>query len=294
MGCFEYLEPSSISEALQLLEIYGTKAKLLSGGTDLLVQIRHNDFRPHYLIDLKRIDEMRGRIIDSPLEGMKLSSLTAIFEIETSTEIGIKFPILAEAAGTIGSPQIRNRATLGGNLCRAAPSGDMIPPLLVLDAQVVIQGWSGERCIPLSDFFIGPGKTILRHNEILREIVIPPPPSNGAGIFLKYGLRQTMDLAIAGCAIFLVLDYGNKFPFCQDARIALASVGPTPLRAASAEKALIGKKMSPAVISEVAQWAIQDSCPISDIYGSAWYKRKLVAVLVQQALGQLIKKGYEK
>jgi carbon-monoxide dehydrogenase medium subunit len=284
---FEYFAPTDISGALRLMDAYGERAKLLAGGTDLLVQMKNNQINPSYLIDLKKIPELIG-IHYTFNGGLRLCSLTTVSEVASSKVVVQNIPILSEAAKTIGSVQIRNRATVGGNVCRAAPSGDLLPVLLVLDAQLQTRCLETERNIEMQDFFVGPGKTILKDDEILMDIRIPNPPSLGMGAYLKYGLRQTMDLAIVGVAVFIVFEPISYA--CKHVKIALGSVAPIPLRAKEAEKILTGEKISQAIIEEAAKTASKETSPITDVYGPDWYKREVVAVLVKRAIMEVLNK----
>jgi aerobic carbon-monoxide dehydrogenase medium subunit len=279
---FSYFAPRNITEALNFLDQYPDCAKLLAGGTDLIVQMNNQYLNPQHLVDLKTVAELKGIYIRE--EGLRIGSLTTVSEIESSAAIAKIIPFLAEAAKTVGSVQIRNRATIGGNLCRAAPSADLIPPLLVLDSRIKIQSSHGARVIPLEKFFCGPGKTTLRSDEILTEIIISTPPSSGVGIYLKHGPRQTMDLAVVGVAVFLICD--SKLA-CERARIAFASVAPTPMRAKKAEEVLQGKNLTEDVIRQVAAVAAGEINPLSDVYGDDWYKRAVGEVLVRRAISLL-------
>lgn len=281
MKRFQYFNPSSIVDAELLLDTYGEKAKVLAGGTDLIVQIKNNEIDPTILIDLKKIPELTG--IDSTNNnGYIIYPLTTISEIESSKSIKNHYPILSESAKTIGSIQIRNRATIGGNLCRAAPSADMVPALLVLEAQLKIRKLNNEKTIPLEEYFVGSGKTVLKKNEILAEIIIPNNLSKNIGVYIKNGPRQTMDLATVGVAVFAAIDPSNST--CNSIKIGIASVAPTPFRARKAEKILMGNKMTPLLIKEVAKVASYEAKPITDVYGPDWYKREMVEVLVKQAI----------
>lgn len=285
MKRLEYFAPNNIGEALQLLDIHRDKAKVLAGGTDLLVQMNNNEINPSYLVDLKKINDLAG-INYIPNEGLRLYPLTTISDIESSEFITEKFSILSDAAKTIGSVQIRNRATVGGNLCRAAPSADLAPALFVLEAQLKIRGIKSEKTVPIQNFFIGPGKTILKYNEILTEVIIPNPPSLSFGVYLKHGPRQAMDLATVGIAVLIVFAPINHT--CESAKIALASVAPTPLRAKAAEKVLVGEKINQLIIDEAAKVASEEVHPITDVYGSEWYKRDIIAVSVKRAIKQVL------
>jgi len=278
---FEYFAPVEISEALKYLESYGDAAKLLAGGTDLLIQLKNNEIKPSYLIDLKKIQELKG-IKFSVEEGLRLYPLTTISEIEASQVIENYFPIVSQAIKTIGSIQIRNRATVGGNLCRAAPSADLVPPLLVLDAQLKIRNFYNEKIIKLEEFFVGPGKTILKNNEILTEIMISNVSNKRLGIYLKHGYRQTMELAIVGMAV--LMDFDHQRCICKDVKIALGSVAPTPLRAKEAENTLKGEKITQDIIEKAGKVASEETNPITDVYGPDWYKRDIVKVMLKRAI----------
>jgi aerobic carbon-monoxide dehydrogenase medium subunit len=281
MRRFEYFAPDSIPEALDFLKTYPGQTKILAGGTDLIVQIKGNEVKANYLLDLKRIQPLHG-FYPTPEGGLVLRTLTTVSELAGSRGLGRNLSFLAEAAKTIGSIQVRNRATVGGNICRAAPSADLVPSLLVLEAQVKIIHAGGDRVVPLQEFFLGPGQTILQSDEILTEIHIPPSPSSGVGVYLKDGPRQAMDLAVVGAAVYLEMDSDPSC--CKIIRISLASVAPTPLRGFRAEKVLVGNRLTPINIAEAARTASQEANPISDVYAPAWYKRQMVEVLVKRAI----------
>jgi carbon-monoxide dehydrogenase medium subunit len=281
MRPFEYFSPPNISEALSLLDQYKERAKLLAGGTDLLVQIKKGDLQSRYLIDLKRIPGL-AEIQWRKNRGLCLGAMTTISEIESSGVVRENLPILSEVAKTIGSVQIRNRGTIGGNICRAAPSADFVPILMAMNAKLRIVGQRGERMVSLEDFFVGPGKTILRHDEMLSEIEVPNPSGPWGSVYLRHTPRQTMDLAAVGVAVLIGLnDMDNT---CRDLKITLASVAPTPMRAKEAEIVLRGKRMSGPLIEESAKIAAGEINPISDAYGPAWYKKDIVVVLVRRAI----------
>jgi len=282
---FEYFEPSTLSEAISLLEQYNGTAKILSGGTDLLVAMKEKGLTPGYLINIKCIPDLAYIKYDE--EGLRIGALTTIREIEKSNLIKEKFSILAQAAGVLGSVQVRNRATLGGNLCNAAPSAEMAPALLVLDAQVKIIGRNGERVLPLEKFFVGPGLTVLE-KEILTEIRVPPTSSHTKGVYIKHSPRRAMDIAVVGVAVAATLDE-NKTKF-KNVKIALGAVAPTPIRAFEAEKVLEGKKIGNDLIEKASQVAQGETRPISDVRGSDWYRKEMVKVLVRRALQQVSKK----
>lgn len=281
MKPFDYIAPSSLKEVLVLLDKFGKGAGLLAGGTDLLVQMKQKTAGPDPVIDLKKVPGLRG-IESTSDNGLSLGPLTTVSEIESSRLVQERFAVLAKAASTIGSPQIRNRATIGGNISRAAPSADLVPPLLVLEATAKITGTKGEREERLERLFLGPGQTTLKEDELLTEIRIPPLPENGRAVYIKHGRRRTMDLAIVGVAVLIVTTPGGG-P-CTDARIALGSVGPTPFRATRAEKALQGNRLEASLMDECAAIAGREAKPIGDVYGPEWFKRDLVRALVKRAI----------
>jgi CO/xanthine dehydrogenase FAD-binding subunit len=281
LKAFNYIAPSSLKEVLALLDKFGKGAGLLAGGTDLLVQMNQKTAGPDPVIDLKKVPGLRGMESTSD-NGLRLGPLTTVSEIESSRLVQKRFAILAKAASTIGSPQIRTRATIGGNISRAAPSADLVPPLLVLEATAKITGIKGEREERLERFFLGPGQTTLKEDEFLTEIRIPPLPENGCAVYIKQSRRRTMDLAIVGVAVLIAT--APRGDLCTDARIALGSVGPIPFRATRAEKALQGNRLEASLIDECAEIAGREAKPISDVYGPEWFKRDLVRALVKRAI----------
>jgi len=272
-----------LQEAISLMEKYGEEAKILSGGTDLFVAMKEQRLSPKYLVDIKNIPDLEYIIYDEK-EGLRIGALTTIRQIETSLLIRERFLPLAQAAKVLGSVQVRNRATIGGNLCNAAPSAETAPTLLVLNTNVKVAGSKGERTLPLEQFFLGPGLTVLQ-NEILTEIMVPSLSANIRGVYLKIGRRRAVDLALVGVAVAVAMD-GNKW---KDVRIALGAVAPTPIRARRAEKLLEGKRTDAALMQEAGQIASEEASPISDVRASAWYRKELVKVLVQRALEQIDK-----
>lgn len=281
---FEYVQPSSMDEALSLLGRHIGEARLLAGGTDLLPKMKRREIRaPAYVIDLKGIPDL-DYIDYEDEKGLSLGALTTIHAIETSPVIRHKFNILAQAAHTMAAPQVRNRATLAGNICNAVPSADSVPPLLVLEAKLKVMSQKGERILALEDFFAGPSETVLSDKELLAEIQIPPVPSNGRGIYVKLSPKRSMDLATVGVAALVVREDG----LCTDMRIGLGAVAPTPIRARKAEGILKGQQFSDELIEGTAQTAAEESCCIDDHRASAHYRTEMVKVLVRRAIKQAI------
>lgn len=282
---FEYIRARTLEEALQLLADCGPEARVLAGGTDLLPEMRSGKLAPRYLIDISRLAELQGirATEEEGEEGLIIGALTTVREVETSPLLVGGYRVLAQAAGTLGSVQVRNRATIGGNLCHAAPSADTAPALLVLDAQAEIAGPEGRERIPLEQFFLGPGQTILGPGQLLVNLYLPRPAAGTAGVYIKHSLRRAMDLAFVGVAALLSVSDGHL----QKVRIALGAVAPTPMRARQAEEVLLARgDLSPATIAEAARVAAEEARPIDDIRSTAWYRRRMVEVETRRALAQ--------
>lgn len=282
---FEYLEPTTVEEAVSLLTKYDGKAKVIAGGTDLLVQIRNKAIKPEYVVDIERLPGL-DYIKYSDKQGLSIGTLTTVRALERSTELRQRYPVISQAASQLASVTIRNVATIGGNLCNAAPSADTAPALIGLEARVKIAGPNGERIVLLEDFFIGPGKAVLRKGELLVEIQVPVPPPNTRGVYLKHAIRGSIDLAIVGVSVVVSMD-GD---LCQDIKTVLGAVAPTPMRARKAEKMLKGKKINDALIEKAAQMASSESRPITDVRASAEYRRQMVGVLTRAALKEALAK----
>ncbi|MDP2937294.1 MAG: xanthine dehydrogenase family protein subunit M [Dehalococcoidia bacterium] len=275
---FEYLEAGSVEEAVSLLDRYGGEALAIAGGTDMVVQMRYRELAPKYVVNLKAIKDLD--YITEDASGLRMGALATIRSIETSPLIKERYGILAQAAHHLGSVQVRNLATIGGNLCHAAPSAEMASPLLALGAKAKITGPKGDRTVPLDEFFTGPGQTVLKAGEILTELQVPPPPPKSAGVYLKHSIRKAMDIAFVGTGVVVELDGGDK---CRDIRIGLGAVAPTPMRARRAEDHLRGKKLEEAILREAGEIASQECSPISDIRCSAEHRREIVKVFVRRA-----------
>ena len=278
MRRFELALPRSIDEALRVLSDRGSEAKLLAGGTDLLPQMKNGLLKPACVIDLSGVASARA--LQSDARGLRIGAAVAARTLERDATARATYTSLAESGALVGSVQVRNLATLGGNLCNAAPSADMAPPLLALDAEAVIVGPKGERRVPFADFFVGVRRTVLAPDEILLEIVVPAPGPRSGGNYLRHTPRRELDIAVVGVASQLTLSNG----VCAKARIALAAVAPVPLRARAAEQALEGKPVTAEAIERAAELALGVAKPISDQRGSADYRRHLVRVLTRRTL----------
>jgi aerobic carbon-monoxide dehydrogenase medium subunit len=281
IGKFEYRAPSSLPEALKILGKKARAAKALAGGTDLVLQMKQGLVKPSLVIDVKQIPEL-NRLEWSQGGGLHIGAAVSLYRFLTFTGLPETFAVLHQACSLIGSSQIRNRGTLGGNICNAAPSADSAPALLSLGARVVLASGKDTRTIPLEDFFLTPGKTALANDEILVEIEIPTPPEHSAACYLRHTTREEMDISVAGASTFLTLS--PKTERLKTARIALGAVAPRPMRARAAEAILTGQKPTPGIIDEAARLAAGETAPISDMRGSAEYRRELAQVLVRRTL----------
>ncbi len=279
MRRFDYLRPKSLKEALQQKKTIAD-AKFISGGTDLLVQIKNRELQPPALISLKSIPELATIEING---GARIGALATISDIIQHNELGLNYPVLVEAARRLGSVQIRNVATVGGNLCNCSPSADMALPLLVLEAKVRLQTAKASREIPLSEFFKGPGESCLSSDEILTDIILDPPHQKAKATFLKKG-RVKMDLAIASLAVLLEMEGGK----CRKARIAAGSVAPMPLRLSKVEALLEGASLSKDLVSKAQQLARDIVSPITDVRATEEYRRQIVGVYVKRGLEKIL------
>ncbi|MBI4490299.1 MAG: xanthine dehydrogenase family protein subunit M [Deltaproteobacteria bacterium] len=277
----EIFQPTSIREASALLTEKGPGGHFLAGGTDLVIAIKEKGLVPNYIVDLKRIPALSG-IREEPNGGFRIGALTTMREIETSPTIRKRYPFLALSAAEVGSIQIRNRATVGGNMANGTPSADVAPSLLVLEAKAKISSTNGERVIDLEGFFRGPGQTVMRPEEILTEILIPPTPPRLAGEYIKFSPREMMDLAYVGVAVALLLN--GKEKRCEEVRIALGAVSPTPMRARKAEAILLNQILTEEIAERAGEEASRECRPISDVRSSAEYRREMVRVNTKRAL----------
>ncbi|MFC2024070.1 FAD binding domain-containing protein [Chloroflexota bacterium] len=280
MKDFEYLRAKDVDEAISLLERYGSEASIIGGGTDLLNNIRMRTQQPDYVIDIKSIPGLNNLTYDTG-NGLTIGALTTIQTIIDSSLLREKYPILSETASQMASWQVRNRATVGGNLCNAAPSADMAPPLIALGANVTIIGSSGTRSLPLENFFKGPGLTDLRRDEILTQINVPVLSANTVGVYLKGRVKMSMDLALVGVAV--VVTY-SKDGICEDIKIAYGAVGPTPIRSKEAEQVCKGNTITEDIIEKAVIKAQIEAKPITDCRCPAEYRLELIMALTGRAL----------
>ena len=301
MKTFDYFKPKTFDEALSLLAKYGEKAKLIAGGTDVIVMIKQKAIAPDVLISLQGIPGLDQMIYNGSLS---IGPMVTHRAIEKSEVIKNNFSALADAVDDLGSVQIRNVATIGGNICTAAPSADTATPLLVLGTQVKIKSIKEERTVPIEEFFKGPGESVLKTGEMVKELSIPKPLPNTGSAYYKLQRRLALDLPILGVSVLLSLDK-NKVTcsdllctaspistilhkmeddeiVCKDVRIALGVAAPTPMRALKAEALLRGKKLSDELLEETANIASQEAQPRDSLRGEAWYRKDMVRVLVKR------------
>lgn len=283
---FEYLDPKTIEEACSLLSQHGDKARLIAGGTDLLIIMKHKEVTPEYLVGLKGIPNLDS--IDADAEGVRIGALATLRSIGDSAVVRERFPFLADIAGKMATHQIRNMGTIGGNICNAAPSADTAPSLICLGAKAKLVGPKKERIVAVEEFFTGPGETVLKAGEILTEIQVPNQPAHTGGAYLRL-TRLSVDLAVVGVAALVTLQ--GKGGLCKEARIALGAVAPTPIRAKKAEGVITGKKIEDGLIEEAAQIASEEARPITDVRGSAPYRTDIVRVLTKRAIGQALEQA---
>jgi len=272
----EYYRPSDIAEAAQLLSRFGRRAKVIAGGTDLLVD------RPPEAECLVDISNLNLNYIREDKDGINIGATTTLDSIEGSPILSRDpYQVIPEAAGMIATPTVRNMATIGGNICNASPAADLPPALMVLDTTVKIAGLSGSRVAPIGNFFKDVNETILGEDELLVEVHIPPSSASSGVAFQKLKHHQTsIDMAIVNTATRLTFSDS----ICLDARIALGAVAKTPVYAREAEKLLIGKRIDEDLIQRAAEAAAEESKPIDDVRASAKYRKRMVAVLVRRAL----------
>ena len=282
MKRFDYIRPGTMEDAIAALQA-NDEAHLLAGGTDLLIGIKTKAVKPKCLIDMKGISGIDGIEYNN---GFKLGAMTTVRDIEVSPLIREKIPVLSQAAATLGSIQIRNRATIGGNLCHGSPAADMAAILLAMNCKVSIASDEGERTIGLDQFFTGPNSTVVGKHEVLSQIIIPKKMEQFKGVYLKHGPRKAMDIGIVNIAI--VLDADLTKGLCNQVMIALGAVAPAPIRAKKAEALLNGKELKPERIQKVAEAAADEAKPITDFRATAGYRKDLVKSLVVTGIQQIL------
>jgi len=279
---FAFHQPAGVAEALDILAHYGPQAAVIAGGTDLLVNMKHGKLSPRQLVGLERIDQMNGLAGDNG--SLVIGPRFTAAALAASNELNGAARVLALGAAALGSPQVRNRATVGGNVCTARPAADMCLPLLALGAKALLAGPNGPRELPLDEFFLGPGQTAKEPGELLTGLSIPKPVDGSGAGYEKLGLRKALEIALVNVAATLWLEPDGQT--IKQARVALGAVAPTPLLSPGAEAELLGQEAGEEAFTRAARAAAADARPITDHRGSADYRRDMVQVLTRRALRQ--------
>jgi len=285
---FEYIEPESLTQALTMLNSLESKdGKVLAGGTDLVTSMREKGLKPSYVLALKHISKDLNYIdFDAESHMLRIGALTTIRTIETSTVLEKRFYPLTEAASELGSYQVKNRATVGGNICNASPAADMVPSLMVLESELQLISSNGKRTVPIEKFFTGPGKNVIGKSELLKEVLIKEPPGIFGASFLKVARKMT------GCAIVNVATFVKlNGKTVEETRVALGSVAPVPVRARTVERELKGKRIDDLDISKISNTVETDISPIDDVRASLAYRKHLARSLVERSLSISIKRA---
>lgn len=287
MDNFDFLSVERLDEACALLDRYGNAAQVLAGGTDLIPEMKEKIRRPKYVINIKPIKSLTDIRVDGA-GALRIGALVKVADIENSALLQDKreYQALVSAARNLGSVQVRNLATIGGNICHATPSAEFGPPLLALGAKALIAGPEGERSVRMDEFFVGPGITTLQRGEVLKEIVVPRLPQGSRSTYLLVAPRVAMDLAVVNVSICLCREVDGVVSSIE---IALGAVAPTPLRAKGASALLRGKKVNEPLSAEAAAVASEECAPITDFRASAEYRRDMVKVLVKKGIVELIR-----
>ena len=279
MNAFNYEAPSTLAEALKIMKAHGDKARPICGGTDLLIQMRAGVRQPDFVVDIKRVKEMRELKFNAK-SGLRLGAAVPCIDVAENPEMQRHYPGLTEAAHLIGSLQIQNRASVGGNLCNGSPAADTTPALIALRARARIAGPRSEREVPVEEFVVSPGRTVLKPGELLVQLLIPAPAPHSSDAYLRFIPRNEMDIAVVGVGASVTLS-GDTV---KAARIGLGAVAATPLFAEQASESLIGKKLDENALAAAARLASQKASPIDDMRGTAEYRNHVTGVLTRRAL----------
>ncbi|MDA3791570.1 MAG: xanthine dehydrogenase family protein subunit M [Desulfobacula sp.] len=283
MKAFKYLSPTTVEEAIAFHGQHSETAKYMGGGTDVIVKVKEGWMEPDFLISLKKIKEM-GELHKNDATGeLSIGAMVTHATLEKSLMIQNEYPIIYDAVSNIGSLQVRNVGTIGGNLINAVPSADGAIPLIALDGVALLHGPEGERSVPVKDLFVSPYKTILKPREILKKITIPPQSPYTGSAYIKFGRRAAMELPLIGIGVLLTLDEIQGT--CTKARMCLGVAAPTPMRAFDAEKFLVGKKIDEALLIEAGKIAADESRVRDSVRGKAWHRKEMIRVHVKR-MGQ--------
>ena len=280
MHPFQYIPATNITEAVSLLGRYGRRARVMAGGTDLLVQLREDRHEIDALVDVKAIPELTELRLNG--DGLSIGAAVPCYRIYEDAAIASAYPGLIDAVQIIGGIQIQSRASLGGNLCNSSPSADGICPLIVHSATATLSGVDGTRTLPVETFCTGPGQNVVGYGEMLVHLNVPRPPARSGAAYQRFTPRNEMDIAVAGVASSIVLDSSGER--IASARIALAAVGATPISADEAAQSLVGQAPGQDAFAQAAALASQAANPISDMRGAAGQRKHLVNVLTRRTL----------
>ena len=283
----EYLAPNNLKDALILLKKWRSRGELIAGGTNVVPDLRAKTLRKEILIDLSHLKNLS--YIKEEKKRIRIGALTTMPEIAASKTIRSKACILSEAVWQIGNPLVRNRATIAGNLADASPAADSAVPLLVLEASIVVEKHKGKRKqIPINEFFMGVNKTVLKRDELIREIVFPKPAPSSRMVYSKLGLRNAMAISVVSVGVLAEMEKGR----CNKARIALGAVAPTPRRAYGVEKLLVGQAVTEELIDQCCEAIQEEIQPITDVRATFEYRRSMTSVLLKRLLQQVFSQGH--
>ena len=287
---FEYFSPKAAGEAFELVGRLGSKARVLAGGTDLLLMMKEKMIDPKYIIDINGVPDFKGISYEAG-KGAVIGAFTKVSEIEHSALIREKYFALHQAAGELGSAQVRAMATIGGNSCHASPAADTPTPLVALGAKVLLSGNGGERQLPLEEFILGNRKTALEEGELVTKFILPDPAPRSASRYWYIGLRGAMEIDAVNMAVYLVLEADGQT--VKEIKLVMGSVAPRPLILTEASTLLVGKKFDDALVEKVAVAACGEAKPISDIRASAEYRLEMVGVLARRLLNEAFNAAQE-
>ncbi len=280
MKPFKYLSPTTIEEAISFFGEHSQTSKYMAGGTDVIVKVKEGLMEPDFLISLKNIEEMSSLHKNEATGELFIGALVTHAVLEKSLMIQNQYPIIYDAVSNIGSLQVRNMGTIGGNLINAVPSADGAIPLIALDGVALLHGPDGERSCEVKDLFIAPYETILKPGEILKKITIPPQVPLTGSAYMKFGRRAAMELPLIGIGVLLTLD--DDLKTCKKARICLGVAAPTPIRALKAEKFLTGKEINEEILIEAGNIAAEESKVRDSVRGQAWHRKEMIRVHVKR------------
>ena len=282
---FKYCAPEEQEEVLFELDQDGEKAALMAGGTDLVPLMKQRSLLPERLINIKRVPELAGIEMDGEI---RIGAVTSIRDIQTSPILGRSYPILQQVASEIGYTQIRNIGTIGGNISNASPAADFAPALMILDGTVECASLGGTRSMPVKDFFLGPGQTVLQKNEMVTRFRIPCLEKPASFAFIKIPSRSSKGLAVSSVALMVRVGDGRV----QEARIAAGAMGPTPIRCFRTEQMLVGEKITRDLVKNVSAAVLREMAPISDVRASKEYREHIFRVITGEALSEVFRENF--